>query len=91
MHNDFWWLKVRRSDPFFNPQDDVVAGSVGVVTEIMVKAEMSYSFRFQQTNDFVRPATAMPAIWRWPLVIEINLQLFPPSKRKFGPATLVLQ
>jgi len=40
MHMDHRWLEVVERDGFFNPGDDLVAGSALVIAEIVIKADL---------------------------------------------------
>lgn len=80
MNDYLGWLEFGGSDLFFNPQDDVVACPVRIVTQVVIEAHMGDRPGLQQPYDFFRPATANPASWNWPFIIEVDLQFCFPSR-----------
>jgi len=40
MHDDFGRLEVGGSDLFFNPENNIVSSSMGIVAQVMVETQM---------------------------------------------------
>lgn len=73
MYGDFGWLKVGGSNLFFNPQNHIVASSMGIIAKVMVETQMRNTTSLQQFNDFFWPTTSMPTIRRWSFIINVDL------------------
>lgn len=68
--DDYWWLEPTQCDGLFNPQDDVVPGSPGVIPQIMIQADFLDGPSLEQLDGLIGPENAMPPIRCGPLIVE---------------------
>lgn len=60
---DVGWVPIGRGDTFLDPTDHIVSRPANIITEIMVKADVSDPTSNQLRDHLVRPASEHPAPW----------------------------
>lgn len=70
---DVGWVPIGRGDTFLDPTDHIVSRPANIITEIMVKADVSDPTSNQLRDHLVRPASEHPAPWGWAFIVQVDL------------------
>lgn len=72
MHADFWRDESTQRDRFFNPDNDIVSGTVLVVSQVMVKTQFHNTASFKQGDDLRRPVCPNPSVGSRTFIVQVD-------------------